>query len=608
MEAVFGVLHRDPRSQVEENNLLEFAKLLGITTPSVFVNRGFGLCLNRKVIDSRAQNDSVAVSDDRLVWLAMTGEIESREAMLSELERTKYPARGTKDADALLGMFLVHGASFIERVHGFFNIVVWDARRHRLFLYADRCGGIRPLYYHLGREVFLFGSCAKVVIAHTQVPREIDLMALEELLVLAHPIAPRTLFKGVSVLLAGTFIEYGGGEVRIYKYWKRQPYRSSGMDLQQLEEQYFAALEPAVLRSMDATAETGVLLSGGVDSAALISLLHRAGHRRLKTFTINIGDSERNDQEASKFIADRYQTKHHVIEQLDEKCLDNFPEMIWYYESPGVNFHPTYLLCREARKHCDLLIGGYGNDLIWGVLTPLHSFERWLSDFTPVLSILRYLRCRRGIGRNELRKLKIEADPTDIGLLTRIARFAQRTRHPLTDQICLDESLFGDQRVFLELGKFVIDAHDHWIRAPYSDFSVVNIAEKVPPDDRYRRKADGSLELKSFFKDLMLARQILPPEIIYRSKTWMQSPTVDWLRGRLGRTFEAILLSRSARERGYFNMARVKQLVCEHRAAVADNTYQLMMLTGLEIWHRIFIDSPSLAEAQLDLSDHSRQV
>ena len=71
--------------------------------------------------------------------------------------------------------------------------------------------------------------------------------------------------------------------------------------------------------------------------------------------------------------------------------------------------------------------------------------------------------------------------------------------------------------------------------------------------------AGGSLELKSFFKDLMLARQVLPPEVIYRPKTWMQSPTAEWLRGPLGRTIETVVLSRSAGERGYFDMARVQR-------------------------------------------------
>jgi len=584
---------------------MEVAGVLGMTSPSIVAQGGFGLWLNRKVIDTRGQKGSFAVSADRSVWLAMTGEIECHQVMLREMERAGRPATGVQDADALLGMFLLHGASFVERVQGFFNIVVWDARRRRLFLYADRCGGVRPLYYYHGREFFVFGSCAKAVIAHRDVPREIDLMALEEVLVLAHPIAPRTLFSGVSVLTAGTFLEYGDEMVRVRRYWSRQPYQPLNDHLQTLGERYFIALEAAVERNLDTTAETGILLSGGVDSAAVVSLLHRAGHRRLKTFSIHIGDPAQSDREASQFIAHRYQTDHHSIDSLDETCLNQFPDMIWHYESPGVDFHPTYLLCQEAKKHCDLVIGGYQNDLIWGVFTPLLLPEWWLARVAPALSVLRYLRSRRCMGRADLRKLKVGAARTDMGLMKKIARFAQRTGHPLTDMICLDESLFGDQRVFLELGKFVVDAHNLWIRVPYSDSVVASIAEAVPPAARYRREAGGSLELKSFFKDLMLARQVLPPEVIYRPKTWLHSPTAEWLRGSLGRTFEAVVLSRSARARGCFDMARLERLICEHRTGAADHTFPMMMLAGIELWNRIFIDPPSIAKPQFDLSAYS---
>jgi asparagine synthase (glutamine-hydrolysing) len=607
VEAIFGLLHRDSRSRVRAETLMEIASLLGVPSPSVLTEGGFGLGLNRQVIDGRAQKGSIALSADHSVWLGMTGEIERYEVMLHELDRAGIPATGVQDADALLGMFLLHGASFVERVQGFFNIIIWDARHGRLFLYADRCGRVRPLYYHHGRDFFAFGSCAKAVIAHLHVPRELDLTALEEVLLLAHPIAPRTLFSGVSVLTAGTFLEYGDGVVQTHRYWSRQPYRPSNDHLQRLGERYYIALEAAVERSLDTTAETGILLSGGVDSAVVMSLLHRAGHRRLKTFSIHIGDPVQSDREASRFIADRYQTDHHCIDGLDERCLDHFPDMIWHYESPGVDFHPTYLLCQEAKKHCDLVIGGYGNDLIWGVLTPLLPVEWWLARVTPAFSVLRYLLSRRCMGRGALLKLRVGAATTDLRLLEKIARSAQRTGHPLTDMICLDESLFGDQRVFLELGKFVVDAHNLWIRVPYSDSVVTRIAEAVPPAARYRRVAGGLLELKSFFKDLMFVRQVLPREVIYRPKTWMQSPTAEWLRGPLGRTIETVVLSPSARERGYFDMARTLQLIREHRAGAADHTYPFMMLAAIELWHRIFIDPPSIAKPQLNLSAYSRE-
>jgi hypothetical protein len=104
----------------------------------------------------------------------------------------------------------------------------------------------------------------------------------------------------------------------------------------------------------------------------------------------------------------------------------------------------------------------------------------------------------------------------------------------------------------------------------------------------------------------MLTHRVLPPEVIYRPKTWMQSPTAEWLRGPLGRTIEAVVLSPSARARGYFDTARIVQLIREHRAGVAVHTYPFMMLAGIELWFRIFIDPPSIGKPQLDLSAYSR--
>lgn len=605
MEALFGLLHSDSRCRVSAAMLKKVASVLPLSSPRIHTDGSFGLCLNRIIIENRTQKDSVAFSPDRSLWLAITGEIEDPGAIVRECERTGPKISGTSDADALLEMFLLHGPFFIRRVQGFFNIVVWDASHRKLLVYADRCGGVRPMYYYHGRDFLCFGSCLKAVIAYNLVPRELDPTGLDELLSLGHPIAPRTLFKGISMVTAGTFLEYWDGTLRVHRYWKREPYRRSKMDLQELGNRYFSALEAAVERCVDTTAETGILLSGGVDSAVIVSLLHRAGHRRLRTFSIHIGAPDYNDRDASKFIADTYHTEHRSIEALDENCLELLPEMIWYHEIPGVDFHPTYLLCLEAKKQCDLVIGGYGNDLIWGVLTPLHALERLTAAHTPAFSVLRYFLCRRRETWKNLRKLREHFAQAYVRLFKRIGHMAHRTGHPLTDMIYLDETLFGDQRVFFELGKFIVDAHDMWIRMPYCDSVVTRISEAIPPDLRYRRDATGHLELKSFFKDVMRDHQVLPKKVIYRPKKWMYSPTAEWLRGPMGRILEAIALSRSAHERDCFDIAGVRGLIREHRAGLADHTYIFMMLAGIEIWHRLFIDPPAIASPELNLSDYA---
>jgi asparagine synthase (glutamine-hydrolysing) len=604
METVFGLLYPHSRSRESVDSLRQVACLLGAPVPAIVEADGFCLCLSRTIIDRKNQKNDIAISPERTIWLAMTGEIEGLGELIDELDRSGHEVPGETDADVLLKLFMLHGTAFVERVQGFFNIVIWDARRRRLFLYADRCGQVRPLYYHQGRNSFAFGSCVKAVIGHEHVPRRVDETALDEVLVLAQPIAPRTLFAGISVLTAGTFLEYSNGEAKVRRYWKRQPYRPSGEDLDTIGERYLNALDAAVRRSLDTTAETGILLSGGVDSAALVALLHRAGRRGLKTFSIHVGDPIQSDLEAPLTIADRYQTDHRCIEYRDGQCLDQFPDMIWHFETPGLDFHPTYLLCQEVRKYCDVVIGGHGNDLIWGIRAPSRPADLWLSRIAPAVGILGYLRCRRNLSRAALRKLRTNAARTDFGLLRGIARSARKTGHPVTDHICLDEALFGDQRVFLELGKFIVDAHNLWVRLPYSDASVVALAEAVPPDARYRKGSEGHLELKSFFKGLMCSHQILPAEVIYRPKRWMTSPTAEWLRGPLGEKVEAIVLSSSARRRGYFNLSHVATLIDQHRASVADHTYPLMMLAAIELWQRMFIDPPTLTRPKLDLSGY----
>lgn len=603
MEAIAGILHTDPRRPASIEVLQQVARVLGVTRPTVATDGSFGLAVHRHIIDPVGQHPSIA--DNGSAWLVVTGEIEHRQQLLQDLEKARLRPTGTTDADVLLGLFQLHGPYFVERVHGFFNIVVWDGERRRLLLYADRCGGVKAVYYHQRTDVIAFGSCVRAVIAQHDVPRRMDPTALEEVLILGHPIPPRTLFQDVRLLEAGTFLECADGQVEVRRYWTRLPYLASQDDFRTLTERYFSALRSAVERSMETPAEVGILLSGGVDSAALVSLLHRAGHRGLKTYSMHLGKPGEGDVEASRRIADLYQTDHRCIEGLDHRSLDPFPEMLWHYECPGMDLHPTYRLSHQASQHCDLVIGGYGNDLIWGCVTAKRWTGWWPLGATPAPAMVRYLSGRRRMSRRELRRLHPRAPRTDVGLLARVGGLATRTGHAVTDFIGLDEGLFGDQQVYREVGKLVVDAHSLWIRMPYTDSSVTSIAEAVPLAARSRTGPGGHTELKSFFKDLMLAHDVLPPEVIYRPKTWMRSPTAEWLRGRLGDDIATLVLSRSALDRGYFDRDQVQRRFSEHRSGTADHSYALMMLAAVELWHRIFIDPPSIAKPEWTLSQQA---
>ena len=84
----------------------------------------------------------------------------------------------------------------------------------------------------------------------------------------------------------------------------------------------------------------------------------------------------------------------------------------------------------------------------------------------------------------------------------------------------------------------------------------------------------------------------LPPEILHRKKQGFPMPSSSWLR-KEARSFMRDVLSLSAlRRRGLFNPPFVEKLIAEHENGFADYGGLLWGLMNVELWQRIFIDSP----------------
>lgn len=606
MEALWGWLHLDERRRAEKAELVQIASIIGAQAPDIHTDRNFAVAMSRKIVDPAAQAPSIFERADGSMLVAMNGEIDNRKELLRDLESRGQRLVSGLDAEIVLRLYEESGARCARQIDGLFNIAIWNATARRLTLIGDRSGGVKSLYYYRDSTRFAFGSAVKAIIAHPQVERAVDSGVLHELFLVGHPIAPDTLMRNIKVLAAGSYLECEGGRMTLGRYWQRN-FRVNGVVGAEAESRYFDALDHAVRRTMDSAAAIGVMLSGGVDSAALVSLMRRAGAARIRTFSIHIGDPATNDRAGSRRVADLYATDHCSIDHLDAGCLDILPEMIWHFESAGQNFHPTYWVCRQAAPEIEILVGGYGNDLVWGCCPPLRT-RRWLRLFSSAGTERRFLEMRRQLPLQEVRRLLPSGPQSEWAVVKKLSRFAGHTSHALNDYIVLDEAMFGEQVVHRELGKFMADAHSIWPRMPYLDARLSAIVDSVAPEAKMAVDAEGRFEFKHFFKEVMRKNAVLPEEIIFRPKTWMASPTAEWLREGLGEVVEALLLAKQARVREYFDPYEVERLVREHRAGAADHTFCLMMLTGFELWHRIFIDASTLRKPEMTLPQVAQVV
>ena len=271
---------------------------------------GIALAARRLSIIDLEHGDQPIANEDGSCVVVQNGEIYNYPELRRELERTGHELRTRCDTEALVHLYEEHGAGFAERLRGMFAAAIWDARRRRLVLARDPYG-IKPLYYrHVDGEL-RFASELRAL------PRgEIDLDALEAFLAFNSIPAPYSIFRDVRKLPAGHVLVWENDEVSIERYARPGPAGEDELrdgDEAELVEELRTRLRDSVRAHLLSDVPVGVLLSGGVDSAALAALAAQETADAVHTFTIGFAERSFDERDDARLVAERYGTEHHEL-------------------------------------------------------------------------------------------------------------------------------------------------------------------------------------------------------------------------------------------------------------------------------------------------------
>src|SRR6185436_12085504 len=126
-------------------------------------------------------------------------------------------------------------------------------------------------------------------------------------------------------------------------------------------------------------------------------------------------------------------------------------------------------------------------------------------------------------------------------------------------------------------------AHSIEARPPLLDHKLVEFAATIPAEVRMR---GGTT--KYLLKRAM--RGILPDRIIDRPKHGFAVPLAQWFRGSLAGFARDLLLSGSARQRGFFNTRYIESLLQQNDRG-RDLDLQLWTILSFELWCQRFLDT-----------------
>ena len=111
----------------------------------------------------------------------------------------------------------------------------------------------------------------------------------------------------------------------------------------------------------------GVLLSGGVDSAALTALAASESSARVSTFSIGFAESSFDELSAARVVAERFGTDHHEL-VIRRDAAELLPRLVEAFDEPFADSSalPTYLVSELAAGSVKVALSGEGGDELFG--------------------------------------------------------------------------------------------------------------------------------------------------------------------------------------------------------------------------------------------------
>jgi asparagine synthase (glutamine-hydrolysing) len=569
------------------------------------------------IIDIETGQQPMAAADGR-VQIVFNGEIYNYLDLRRELTGLGHVFRTQSDTEVILAGYLQWGDEVTCHLNGMFAFGIWDARAQRLLLARDRAGE-KPLYWaqHGGR--IAFASELRALRALEPKPDDIDVRSLDCYFTLGYVPAPRTIYRGVRKLQAAHVLAATRDDLVERRYWALPAGEPRRLSMDEALDEFEPLFDDAVRRQMISDVPLGAFLSGGLDSALVVSSMARNAGRVI-TNSIGSEDARFNELPQARAVADALGTEHHEY-VVKPNAVETIQRIGRHLDEPLADSSaiPTWYVCEMARRNVTVALSGDGGDESFGGYTfryVPHVAESGLrarlptAVRVPVFGALgavwpasarlpQPLRLRTIFGN--LARSDSAAYYEDLVWLKSDSRerlyaprFAQELAgfspmelvKPCYEQGGGTDPLSRSQRADLQV--YMADdvlakvdrmsmAHSLETRAPLLDYRILEFAARLPAELKLNRGV-GKVLLRR------LAQRRLPAKVATERKRGFSVPLADWLRGELAEFAYERIFAHNRVVAEHLNVPFARLFWTEHYSGARDHSVVLWGLMMLGLW------------------------
>lgn len=360
MCGIFAILNRkgfgfDSKELI--NKYIENAKLMthrGEKESYRIVNQKLFLFHNRLSINDLSKAGDQPMINNQIM-IIKNGEIYNYKELyeIIKKELPNYNFKSTSDSEIIIPMYLLYGSSFIRYIRGMFSFVLYDMKKNIIIAARDHIG-ITSLYYAEDEvnDTIMFASEMKSLVDLSDNIKN---------------------FEPGNMYINRSFFNY------YQPNWKNTEIIPTGLiNYDEIKQK----LINSVLKHTMSDAPIGILLSGGLDSSLIASIMYHLKKNKLinnpiKTFTIGLEDA--SDIIAAEKVADFLETDHSTYNFSAEDGIDILENIIYHLETYDITTIraaiPLYLLSMQIKEDTDIkvLLSGETADEIFGGYLYFHK-------------------------------------------------------------------------------------------------------------------------------------------------------------------------------------------------------------------------------------------
>ena len=571
----------------------------GPDSDGYYVSDDCTLGFRRLSIIDLAGGDQPIYNEDNSKAVIFNGEIYNYQDIKKDLLEKGHKFKTDSDTEVILHGYEEYGSKILDKLRGMFAFVIYDIKNKSLFGARDFYG-IKPLYYYIDDNEFMFGSEIKAFLAHPNFKKELNRDMLKQYLTFQYSVSEDTFFKNVYKLRPGHYFTYKDGKLDISKYYEIDLTSDNSKSLEEWKDIIRKELNESIKYHKISDVEVGSFLSSGVDSSIVATLSDVD-----KTFTVGYDYKKYSEIDYAKELSSKIGVKNISKKISKEEYFNKFGDIQYYMDEPLADpaAAALYFVANTASKHVKVALSGEGADEIFGGYNIYHEpySVSWYNKIPYVIrrgigAVVYPLRNYRGFNFLVRRSKKLEDryvgnafifDSRDADKI--LSYKDDRTFKELTKPYYEKIKNYGDveKMQYIDFNFWLIGdillkadkmsmANSLEVRVPFLDRKLISNVIHMPSE----YKIHGN-ETKYAFREV--CKETLDPKWAEKKKLGFPVPIREWIKeediyNKIDKMFD------NGGE--FFKVDKIKKILREHVDGKRDNSRKIWTIYTFLVWYQ----------------------